>query len=155
MPVGEPVKLQILTSVQTALEGITAGVDYYTSVRSVTRAAALPIEIDDTPAIIITPVETIYDTPTQSTLSVHAHYHIRLTLVARTRSDPSEVLERFIRDVHKALIADVTRGGLAVYTRVLEDAVFYPTSEDEPVAVADCLVDVYYRTLRNDLNTQT
>lgn len=155
MPVGEPLKLQILQSIETALGNIVAGDDYYTPVRSISRAAALPIEVDDAPAIIITPVETIYDTPSQSTISVHAHYHVRLTLVARTRTDPATTLERFIRDVHKALIEDVTRGGLAVYTRVLEDAVFYPSSEEEPVAVADCLVDVYFRSLRNDLNTQT
>lgn len=90
-----------------------------------------------------------------TTLAIRVNYRIRLTLILRTRDNPSEELENFIRDVHKALLVDITRGGLAINTRMLSDDVYYPTQIEEPVAVADCTITVDFRTLRTDLNSAT
>ena len=120
------------------------------------RINTVPIEIRDYPAIVITPLGTDYDQGGDATtLALHGDYRLRLTLVVRTRDNASQSLEEFIRDVHKALLVDITRGDLAINTRMLSDEVYYPTQIEEPVAVADCVVLVSYRTLRTDLNQAT
>ena len=155
-PSGTPVKEAILDNMQTTLGNISAGSAYYHSVASISRINTVPIEIRDYPAIVITPLGTEYDQGGDATtLALHGDYRIRVTLVIRTRTDASQSLEEFIRDVHKALLVDITRGGLAINTRMLSDDVYYPTQIDEPVAVADCVVLVSYRTERTNLNQAT
>lgn len=155
-PSGSPVKEQILDNLQTTLASITAGSDYYNSVALVNRINTAPIEVAEYPAIIITPLGADYDQPgVATTLAIRVNYRIRLTLIIRTRDNPSEELENFIRDVHRSLLVDITRGGLAINTRMLSDDVYYPTQIEEPVAVADCTITVDFRTLRTDLNSAT
>ena len=155
-PSGSPVKEGILDHLQTTLEAIASGAEYYHSVASVSRVNTVPIEIRDYPAIVITPLGTDYDQGGDATtLALHGDYRVRLTLVIRTRDSAAESLENFIRDVHKAILVDITRGGLAVNPRMLSDDVSYPTQIEEPVAVADCVVLVSYRTQRTNLNQAT
>lgn len=155
-PSGDPVKEAILQDVETTLAAIVAGADYYTDVLLVTRIGTVPIELKEYPAIVITPLGTEYDQPgAATTLAIHGNYRLRLTLVVRTRTDAVQALENFIRDVHKALLVDITRGGRALNTRMMSDEVYYPTQIEEPVAIADCTVLVAYRTTRTDLNQAT
>lgn len=155
-PSGSPVKEQVLDNLQTTLAAIAAGDDYYNTVALVNRINTAPVEVAQYPAIIITPIGTDYDQPGEATtLAIRANFRIQLTLILRTRDNPSEELENFIRDVHKALLVDITRGGLAINTRMISDEVYYPTQIEEPVAVADCGIVVDFRTLRTDLNTAT
>lgn len=155
-PSGSPVKEAILDDLQTTLEGISAGAEYYSDVALVTRVNTVPIELAEFPAIVITPLGTEYDQGGDATtLALHADFRVRLTLVVRTRDSASETLENLIRDVHKRILVDITRGGRAINTRMLTDEVYYPTQIEEPVAIADCTVLVSYRTLRTDLNTAT
>lgn len=155
-PSGSPVKEAILDNLQTTLAAITAGGDYYNTVALVSRINTVPIEVQDYPAVILTPLGTEYDQGGDATtLALHADYRIRLTLIIRTRDNASEALENFIRDVHRSILVDITRGDLAINTRMLSDEVYYPTQIEEPVAVADCVVLVSYRTLRTDLNQAT
>tara|TARA_R110002020_G_scaffold425054_3_gene634469 strand:+ start:2030 stop:2503 length:474 start_codon:yes stop_codon:yes gene_type:complete len=155
-PSGTPVKELILQDIETTLAAITAGSAYYTSVAVVDRINTIPVEIRDYPAIVLTPLGTDYDQPGDArTTAIGANYRVRATLVARTRTDAAATIENFIRDVHKALLVDITRGGEAINTRMLSDSVFYPTQIEEPVAIADCIIEVRYRTLRTDLNTAT
>ena len=155
-PSGTPVKELILDNLESTLSSITAGVDYYHTVAMVSRINTVPIEIRDYPAVVMTPLGTDYDQPgSTTTLALHGDYRIRMTLVVRTRTEASQSLEEFIRDVHKSLLVDITRGGVAINTRMMSDEVYYPTQIDEPVAVADCVVLVSYRTLRTNLNQAT
>lgn len=155
-PSGSPTKEQILDNLQTTLEGITAGADYYNTVAFVTRVDTVPIELKEYPAIVMVPLGADYDQPgLATTLAIDVQYRIRLTLAIRTRTTPTEELENFIRDVHTALLVDITRGGLAINTRMLDDAVYYPTQIKEPVAVADCTILVHFRTPRTNLNQAT
>jgi hypothetical protein len=155
-PSGSPVKEAIIDNLQTTLEAILGGAAYYTTVALVSRINTVPIEVKDYPAIIITPLGTDYDQPGDATtLALHGSFKARLTLIVRTRDNASEALENFIRDVHKAILVDITRGGIAINSRMLSDEVYYPTQIEEPVAVADCVVLVSYRTLRTDLNQAT
>lgn len=155
-PSGEPVKELVLQDLEAVFLGITEGTDYYTTVRRVHRVETVPIEVKEYPCIILTPLGSDYDQPgAATTLSLQTHSRIRATLIVRTRDNATLALERFIRDVHKALLVDITRGGLAINSRMLDDRVYYPTQLDEPVAVADCTLEIYFRTLRTDLNSAT
>lgn len=155
-PSGTPVKEAILQNLETVLATISAGSDYYTNVATVTRINAVPIDLPEFPAIVLSPLGTEYDPPGQATtLAIAGHYRIRATLVVRTRSDAVAALENFIRDVHRCILLDTTRGGLAVDTRLLSDEVYYPTDIDEPVALAELVILVIYRTTRSELNTAT
>ena len=155
-PSGTPVKEAILDHLQSTLTAIAAGAAYYNSVALVTRINTVPIELHDYPAIVLTPLGTSYDQGGDATtLALHGDYRIRLTLIVRTRDEASQALENFIRDVHKSILVDITRGGLAINTRMLSDDVYYPTQIEEPVAIADCIVLVSYRTERTNLNQAT
>ena len=156
-PSGEPVKEDILANLEdTALPLIVAGADYYTTVETITRVDAGPMDVKSFPAIIIVPLNTDYDREgTQGTLTIAAAYRIQLSLFLRTRTDSALKLERFIRDVHKAVLVDRTRNSNALNTRAVSDEVFYQTEDDEPYASANLTIEVDYRTLFDDLNTPT
>ena len=155
-PSGIPVKRAVFENLETTLAAITAGSDYYTSVARVTRIDSVPIELTEYPAIILTPSSTDYDPPGDATtLAIAGHYRIDATLVIRTRTSAVDELENFIRDVHKAILVDITRGGIAIDTRLTSDRVFYPTDIEEPVALAELSIEIIYRTRRSDLNVAT
>jgi len=155
-PSGIQVKRAVFENLETTLAAITAGSDYYTSVARVTRIDSVPIELTEYPAIILTPSSTDYDPPGDATtLAIAGHYRIDATLVIRTRTSAVDELENFIRDVHKAILVDITRGGIAIDTRLTSDRVFYPTDIEEPVAIAELSIEIIYRTRRTDLNVAT
>ena len=156
MPSGEPVKEDILQNLKTTIEGIAAGGDYYTDVREVSLLEAEPTMVSQYPCAIISPLGTEYDHPGTATMNtITGHYRVRATLLVRTRTNAALSIERFVRDVQKSILIDITRGGNAIDTYMTSDDVFYPTELDEPVAGADCVILVHYRTLRTDLNTPT
>lgn len=153
-PSGEPVKELILQNLETTLDAIAAGADYYTEVRSVDRARSLVQAVDDTPAVLILPDGTTYDTePARLVGVVSGTFRVGLLLVARDATTPQLTIERFIRDVHKALLVDITRGGNALNTRLVTDDVYIPVEETDPIVLGDLLVEIDYRTLRTNLNT--
>jgi len=165
---GYPVKEKILNNLQslqdsgaaaspaTGLGLITAGADYYTDVEKITRVEAGPMDLTMFPAIIIAPVNTDYDPEgSQGTTTIAAKYRVQLTLILRTRDDAVQKIERFIRDCHKAILVDRTRGGQAIWTRAVADEVFYPTDDDEPYTTANLLLEILYRTKVGDLNQST
>ena len=153
-PSGEPVKELILQDLETTIAAIAAGSDYYTTVQEVTRLEAEPTTVSRYPVVILSPLGTDYDQPGTSTVNtITGHYRVRATLIVRTRTDTALAVERFVRDVQKSILVDVTRGGRAIDTYMTSDDVFYPTELNEPVAGADCVILVNYRTKRTDLNT--
>ena len=156
-PSGSPVKELILDDIQnTALPLLVAGADYYTTVEYITRIESGPMELKMFPAIVIVPLSTDYDREgSEGTLTTAAQYRIQLSLFLRTRTDATSKIERFIRDVNKALMVDRTRDDNALNTRVAADEVFYPTEDDEPYTIANLIIEVDYRTVWNDLNSPT
>lgn len=153
-PSGSPVKEQILDDLVSTLQTISAGDDYYTTVEQVVRVDGGPMELKMFPAVAVLPSKTEYDREgSQGTTTISAYFYVQLSLFVRTRTDGAEKIERFIRDVHKAVIADRTRGDRAVHTAVIQDEVTYPTEDDEPFTIADLVVEIVYRTRFDDLNT--
>jgi len=156
-PTGEPVKEDILANIEdVALPLLVTGADYYTTVATITRIDAGPMDVKDFPAVIIVPLGADYAREgSQGTLTLAASFRIQLSLFLRTRTDATLKIERFMRDVHKALLIDRTRAANAINTRVMSDEVFYPTEDDEPYVSANLTVEVDYRTVWDDLNTPT
>ena len=156
-PSGSPVKELIINDlVGTALPLVTAGAEYYTTVEQVTLVGAGPLELKMFPAIVVMPMETEYNRAgSQGTTTAAATFRVQLALFIRSRTDAVSKIERFIRDVHKALLVDRYRNGNAIHTRVVHDEVTYPTDDDEPFTTAIVTVDVDYRTRITDLNTPT
>ena len=156
-PSGSPVKEAILDDLQdTALPLLVAGSDYYTTVEYITRVESGPMELKMFPAIVMVPLSTDYDREgTEGTLTMAAAYRIQLALFLRTRTEAVSKIERFTRDVHKAIMIDRTRNGNAINTRAVNDEVFYPTEDDEPYTISNLIIEVDYRTVWDDLNTPT
>jgi len=156
-PSGSPVKEAILDDLQnTALPLLVAGADYYTTVEHITRVESGPMDLKMFPAIVIVPLSTDYDREgTEGTLTMAAAYRIQLALFLRTRTDAVSKIERFTRDVHKAIMIDRTRNANAINTRAVNDEVFYPTDDDEPYTISNLIIEVDYRTVWDDLNSPT
>jgi hypothetical protein len=155
-PSGNPVKELILQNLETVLAAIAAGDDYYTTVRKVFRLDVAPPEVNSFPAVAIVPQGTDYDNPRTRVTNANAGaFRVQLTLLLNTSSNVARTIERFIRDVHKALWVDYTRGGYAHYTRIVRDEIFYPVDESDPLCGADVFLEIDYRTSRSDLNTAT
>jgi len=170
MVVGIPVKEAILNNLQGidangayAATGLGLLVDptydsddYYTEVEKIQRIDAGPMEVKMFPAIVIVPLSSDYDREgTQGTLTIAVAYRVQLTLFLRTRTDAASKIERFIRDVHKAVLIDRYRNENALNSRVVSDDVFYPTEDDEPYTTANVILEIDYRTGWDDLNQPT
>jgi len=170
MVVGIPVKEAILNNLQGidasgayAATGLGLLVDptydsddYYTEVEKIQRIDAGPMEVKMFPAIVIVPLSSDYDREgTQGTLTIAVAYRVQLTLFLRTRTDAASKIERFIRDVHKAVLIDRYRNANALNSRVVSDDVFYPTEDDEPYTTANVILEIDYRTEWDDLNQPT
>ena len=125
-PSGLPVKEDIIANLKTALETITAGDDYYTSVQRVTRYVGGPMDMTEFPS---------------SSLGVDPDVPVEL--------------EKFIRDARQAVIVDRTRGSKAINTFAVSDQVFSPNQDDDPYAAAQLIIEINYRTNWDDLNIAT
>lgn len=155
-PSGTPLKEQIIENLVTTLQGISAGDDYYTTVEQVARVDGGPMELKMFPAAAVLPMHTEYDREgSHGTTTIRAFLYVQISLFIRSRTEGALKIERFVRDVHKALIEDRTRGDRAMHTSMISDEVTYPTEDDEPFTIADLVVEVVYRTPFNDLNTAT
>ena len=164
-PSGLPVKEDIIANLKTALETISAGGTYYTTVERVTWYVGGPMDMTEFPCIVMTPEGTEYGPPaTQGTLTSAASFRVNLGLYIRNRGASSSLgvdpdvpveLEKFIRDVRQAIIVDRTRGNKAINTFAVSDQIFAPTQDDDPYATAQLIIEVSYRTNWDDLNIAT
>lgn len=154
MPVGEPVKEQILADIETTMALLVEGVDYYNTAEKILRLDTGALQVNSFPAIVIVPGRTTYDNSRSTVVGVVAgSFNIVLSGFLKTATDVSKSVERLTRDVHKALFVDITRGGVAINTRVLSDDIFYPDDTTEPVCGVHIRIMVDYRALRTNLNT--
>lgn len=153
-PSGEPVAETILQNIETVLAAIAEGSDYYTDVARVYRADKLTQAIHEKPAIVVAPGQSSLERPGEQVtgaLAVTARYD--LMLVMDGGDEPVRDIQRFMRDVHKALLADRTRGSVAYNTRVTLMDPFMPEDTEPCLVLADMAVEVDYRTDEDDLNT--
>jgi len=154
MPIGEPIKEQILSDIEATIRSITGGADYYYTIEKVLRLDTGALQLNSFPGVVIVPTNTGYDNSRSTVVGVVAgSFEIILSCYLRTATNVAKSVERLIRDVHTALYVDITRGGLAINTRVLSDDIFYPDDAVEPVCGADIRIMVDYRARRTNLNS--
>lgn len=153
-PSSESLKEQILANIVTTLEGVTGGSDYFHTIYQVKRLDTPSTSFASFPAVLVVPLSTQYDNPRSAVVGAnHGSFQIQLSCFIRTATDISKQIERLIHDVHTALWVDISRGGIALNTRIVSDDVFYPSPETEPLGGVDISIEVDYRTPRTDLTT--
>ncbi len=131
----EPVIYRILADMKTALEGITIANGYNQDVQAVLLEADVPTERDSETFINFMEVNETYDSATIATRGL-TFKTARIALgfyLPYTETDDAMKLHRFKADIEKCLRVDVTRGGLAHWTRVAESLTNPITDEDRTV----------------------
>lgn len=142
--------------ISTSGVGHASDGDYYTDPQIITRIDASPLNLTQFPAIVIDPMTTDYDGfGSQGTTTIAGTYRIRIRLMIHTRTNAVALIERFIRDAHRAILIDRQRDSNAIVTQAVTDSVQYPTDDDEAITTATLTIAVDYRTAWNDLNTPT
>lgn len=158
MPTGEPIAEMILQNIETVLKTLVAGTDYYTTVQpeNVERVERNALEITSFPHILIWPGRTMYDAdPLERRVNqvITTLMLVEISISMTTRATTAQRdLQRFVRDVHRALLLDHTRGGNAMDSRILQSEPFYTNDERGPLSWADLVFEIKYRTPRQDLN---
>lgn len=157
VPSSEPLKKQIIDALVGALQAIDGSSPYFNTIvaSNVKVTDVAPPETTTFPAIFVSPARTGYDNSRSKVVrSVAGEMQVQLTCLLRTATQVSRAIERLIHDVHSALYADHTLGGLVIDVRVTGDESLYPTDAQDPICGADIFVSIDYRALRTDLKTQ-
>lgn len=143
------VRKQIIDDVIQALQGINGTGEYVSTVRNVYWWLAIPNTMPEYPTLVVADVEEkitdlVYDLSDRN-LTVR----IAATLLYPENTNSLEGVNELSGDIEKALTADITRGGLAVDTRITGTRTEIVDPEATLVAIeVECLIR--YRTLRTD-----
>jgi len=110
---------QIIQNLVTTLEGIDGEDPYWTEVKTVKRVPFVPTEFEgeDKPGLLV--VATGEPEAIENQPGYHDKRDLRVGIVGvmdRPASDEGTAVNRFMKDVGVAVMADVTRGGYASQT---------------------------------------
>ena len=119
MAAAEATRESILADIATTLATIDGTGDYWTAVISIKRVLEVPtnLEIEEKPAILIVPTGAVEQIENQ-----HAYHDVHtmpigiVGILDRSETDVGTAINRFMKDISIAMIADVTRGGYASMT---------------------------------------
>lgn len=157
-----PVITRIRQNIVTTMQGINGDPDYFTFVPPenvfVVRNAAMLDNPTVVPSIYIASLGADIDSPKNKTspyeinqLFSHGMYGV-IRLYTNVRSDSiNEIIEKFVRDVHVAFSLDRTRGGNAVHSKIAGYELIYPADESDGIGGADLPFEVWYRTLKTNM----
>ena len=109
----------ILANLVTTLEGINGVDPYWTKVAKVRRAAFVPTEFEgeEKPGLLV--VATGEPEKIESKPGFQEKRDLRVGIIGvmdRPHADEGTAINRFMKDVSRAVMADVTRGGLSTMT---------------------------------------
>ena len=109
----------ILQNLKTTLEGIDGTGNYWTKVKSVKRVPFVPTEFEgeDKPGLLI--VSTGEPETIENQQGYHDKRDLKVGIIGvldRPANDEGTSINRFMKDVGIAVMADVTRGGYAAQT---------------------------------------
>jgi hypothetical protein len=159
MPSGNPVSEQVVSALEALMATIvsdgTPGAPYFTDVVKVVRYDSEALNTNSAPMIAIIPSGSDYDDPGgQNVGELVDDMDVRLLLILRESTDPGTKLLRFERDVKKAILADISLGGVALKTSINSSTHTLPEERDS-LAFTDLSIRVRFRTPRTDLHTST
>jgi hypothetical protein len=147
----ESIRERIGQHVDTTLAAITGVGDYHCRLEFIARSSGLPGNLIDLPAVHVTEgTETVSDGPLPFLTRMLA-----LTLRGWIRKDDDDGLplatwrNRLLQDLERALIADHTRGGLAINTRVAGTRILDDPDVDV-VGAVELDLEILYRTKIGD-----
>ena len=146
-PSAPTIRERILQNLEATLRAINGAPTYRHHVRKVYRFFGNAFQIGGgLPAIVIVP-DVQRNTDQRSFLIEHT-LPIRLLLVVESQSWRTE-LEALLADCRVSLLADWTRGGIALTTRILGEEVF-DSEPSAPAGGAQMDLEVLFRTLYQD-----
>ena len=137
------IRESILAAIATALDDID-GVD-----GRVYRSRTEPVIRMDTPAILIEPVR---DSAGQPNINNY-QWDLLVRVNVISRGDiPDQVVDTVVADIHAALHADATLGGLCLDLQAVGTN-FEMVDGDQPIGIIASDFQIMYRTKFNDLTS--
>lgn len=153
-PAGTPVKERVVTHIVSTLEAIDGSPSYHHEILAVKRQSpdnpVLVFTAQEFPAIIVSHADIVRSDDVNAMIQCELGVTLRASLL--DRENHATELEWLVADLHKALLTDVTRGGIAVDTKITGETV-YDQEEQTGIASVDLAVRVRFRHLYDDPNT--
>ena len=141
------VQEQVLQSMKTALEGVSG-------VQVVVRGERNPATIREFPAIALQSDRTRIDLPGEATTNAIGFVmDVSCMAYMAQRDDVFDTMNSLLGDMHLALIADESRGGIAVWTHPTSMRTFIDEGNHEEAPMGVLEVEVHWRTTLTDLET--
>lgn len=141
----ESIRERIVDHVGDALAAITAGASYWYTPASVFRYNLPNVDAMAFPTLVVLDPDEKVERRTQPL----AHRTLSLTVVgvhmASLVDSPDRVARRLLADIQKCVLADRTRGGLAVDTHEVANRVVVQ-GPNEPEVIVEVDFEVMYRT---------
>lgn len=150
----EPLIYQVILNIQTALRGISQSTGYNYTVRSssviVDPANVIVAPLTETPIFVIGHrVEPVGERSftTSRPNAVKERWRVTMEIVVDVENDLEDGSKkaaarfRLVQDIERALTVDPTRGGIALYTYVMQDTA-YPDIESQTRLYLEVPVDI-------------
>jgi hypothetical protein len=115
----EPKRELILANLVTTLEGINGVDPYWTTVKKVRRVPFVPTEFEgeDKPGLLIVATGEREENETRQGYQDRRDLRVGIIgVMDRPNADTGTAINRYMKDVSIAVMADVTRGGLSTMT---------------------------------------
>ena len=148
----DSIREKIMKNIKTVLQTITVGNGYSNTILSVQRFIQSGHKLLDVPVILISEgSETAEDKApnlTMKTLSVYLAVITRQDETIDTRSG-AEVMNSIVADVEKAMVADFTRGGNSIDTKIISSDPI-DVQDGEPELGVLMQFEIIYRHGRTD-----
>jgi hypothetical protein len=108
-----------------------------------------PFDLPSYPAVLVLPIgERTHD----QRLRLLSH-ELEVAVVACVKDQRwPDLLDRLLADLRVAMLADWTRGGKAVTTRI-EETTYWDAEASKPVGAAQVMLRIIYRTVYDDPTT--
>jgi len=115
----ESTRENILANIVTTLAGINGAGDYWTNITTVKRVLEIPTDLEgeEKPAILVVPTGEI-----ELIENKHAYQDVHtmpvgvIGVLDRAEADTGTAINRLMKDISIAMMADVTRGSYASMT---------------------------------------
>lgn len=135
----------IVENLKTTIEAIESGSSYFTTVRRVLRGVEPVRNLTETPTI------WIWDTVETKELDNISQYHctLQIDVIAMSTAYESrpQLMTQLLHDVEKAVMADITRGGYAIDTKITGNEAFLEVEAEPLVGITIGLVVDYLHSV--------
>jgi hypothetical protein len=153
-PSTNPVKWELLNTIKTNLAAITVANGFHTNVRKVHLIDGGPLNLAAFPCVVVAPGYTQYSSGAGRVTGVlEGNMSVDMGIYIKTRTNPVQTVEKFVRDVITKMLSDVTLGGLSLNVVPERDEIYLPSDAADPICGAELTFSIHYRTKRTDLNS--